>query len=290
MKFSIIIPTYNDWSRLLKCLNAVQHQTLDGDDYEIIVVDNNPDGNAPPELILNNRITIVQEAKPGSYAARNKGAQIATGDIFAFTDSDCIPDKDWLKNAAKKFSDLSVDLVGGKVEIFQSEQSNKYGYLYERVTAFPQHIHVPNGKGVTANLFVRSSVFWSVGGFNAEIKSGGDWDFTLRCTEMGYRMIYEENVVVQHPARNLLTIFKKQYRLACGGAVQIKEKYGHGNMRILGSHVLNGMPYKREYGSKNISWREKTIIFLIDLGTYIYRTLIFSGLVVRIINPRKVRE
>ncbi len=289
MKFSIIIPTYNDWKRLQQCVMALENQTLSRDQYEVIVVDNSEDGVIPGEVNLPSSVQLIHESQPGSYAARNRGAIAATGDIFAFTDSDCIPDKNWLKNAQKYFNETN-DMVGGKVEIFQPAGGSKYGYLYERATAFPQHNNVPMGKGVTANLFVKKEVFEKVGGFDAEIKSGGDWEFTLRCTQAGYKMVYADDVQIKHPARNLHTIFKKHYRLTCGGALNTKREYGHSDLRMLGSHIKGGFAGRKKRSTLTLSMNERVIVYSIDALKFMYRTIIYIGVALRLIKPDKVRE
>ncbi|MCW9706759.1 glycosyltransferase family 2 protein [Fodinibius salsisoli] len=290
MKFSIIIPTYNDWERLLKCLKALEKQTLAKGRYEVIVVDNSKTGKVPDRISLPDWVQFVHEPEPGSYSARNKGADKAIGEVLAFTDSDCVPDKHWLAKAEARFDTSTCDLLGGKVKIFQNEEGNKYGFLYERVTAFPQHKNVPKGKGVTANLFIKKSVFDTVGGFRSTLKSGGDWEFTLRCTQKGYEMIYCEEVLVWHPARTLPAILKKQKRMACGGAADIKERYGHSYLRILGSHLIHVPNYKRENMPEELSRSEKIIIYAIDTLKYFYRIVLFSGMMFRFIDPNRVRE
>ncbi|MEL7834378.1 glycosyltransferase [Fodinibius sp. Rm-B-1B1-1] len=289
MKFSVIIPTYNDWQRLQQCVIALEDQTLSHDQYEVIVVDNSENGEIPEEVNLPSSVQLVHEPKPGSYAARNRGAKIATGEILAFTDSDCIPGRNWLKNAQKHF-DQTTDLVGGKVEIFQPDGGSKYGYLYERVTAFPQHNNVPMGRGVTANLFVKKEVFEKMRGFNTTIKSGGDWEFTLRCTEAGHHMAYADDVKVKHPARNLHTIFRKHYRLTCGGALNIKREYGHSQLRMLGSHLKSGFTGRKKRSKVELSMNERFIVYSIDLMKFMYRVIIYVGVIFRLINPDKVRE
>ena len=289
MKFSVIIPTYNDWSRLLLCVAALEDQTLPKNQYEVIVVDNSEDGILPEDIDLPECIQLAHEPQPGSYAARNRGAEIATGEILAFTDSDCIPDKNWLYNA-KDYFNRSCDLVGGRVEIFQTKTGNKYVYLYERIRAFPQDENVPRGRGVTANLLVKKEVFEKMDGFDSSVKSGGDWEFTLRCTEAGYKMIYAEEVLVKHPARNLRTILKKYYRLTCGGALNTQKKYGHSPLRIFGSHIKSGVNGQKKSVSKTLSRSERIIVFSIDLLKYFYRLIIYSGLMLRLIDPKKVRE
>lgn len=290
MKFSVIIPTYNDWFRLMQCVTALGDQTLPDDQYEIIVVDNSEDGVMPGDIELPESVQLVHEPQPGSYAARNRGVEIAIGEILAFTDSDCIPDKNWLNNAKAHFFETECDLIGGEVKIFQPQNGSIYGFLYESVTAFPQHKNVPEGKGVTANLFVKKTVFQKVGGFDSAVKSGGDWEFTLRCTEMGYIMIYAENVRVLHPARDLSTIFKKHYRLTCGGALNGRNKYGHSQFRILVSHLKGGLTTLRGDLPKTLSTNERIIIFTIDILAYIYRAVIYSAFLLHLLNPEKVRE
>lgn len=290
MKFSVIIPTYNDWPRLMKCLYALENQTLNKDCFEVIVVNNNESEIIPVDVALPFQNQVVHESMPGSYAARNKGVALARGDVLVFTDSDCIPDKDWLVNVEKYFEEPTCDLVGGRIQVFQPQNGNKYGYLYDHLTAFQQHKNVPAGRGVTANLFVKKSVFEAVGGFDSSIKSGGDWDFTLRCMEMGFRMIYGEDVLVLHPARNLKAIFKKHYRLSCGGAVNVKKKYGYSYFRILGSHLLHGMSFRGEYLSQDFSRREKMVILSIDMLKYLYRAFIYGAIMLRLVDPNKARK
>src|SRR5699024_9727039 len=117
MKFSVIIPSFNDWERLLMCINALDQQTLEKEQFEVIVVDNSKAGNIPSNLILPSWVQLLHEPKPGSYAARNKGAGNAEGEILAFTDSDCIPKKNWLSNAQKVFETKICDLIGGEIDI-----------------------------------------------------------------------------------------------------------------------------------------------------------------------------
>jgi glycosyltransferase involved in cell wall biosynthesis len=290
MKFSVIIPAYNDWKRLMKCLDALHKQSLGRDQYEVIVVDNSETGIIPSNITLPNWVHFFHEPEPGSYKARNTGARKAAGEILAFTDSDCIPHSDWLANAADCFSRSACDLLGGDVKIFQSSADNKYGYLYERITAFPQHIDVPEGRGVTANLFVKKSVFDAAGGFSSTIKSEGDWEFTVRCTDKGYKMIYCGKVLVLHPARTLVNIFNKQKRMSVGGALGVKEKYGHGYLRMLGSHLIHGPNLSRANMPKRLRRGERATIYFIDMLIYFYRTALYSGLALRLVDPNKIRE
>jgi len=49
----------------------------------------------------------------GLSAARNLGAAEATGDVFAYTDDDCVADEEWLLYLAEGFAEGDYAAVGG---------------------------------------------------------------------------------------------------------------------------------------------------------------------------------
>lgn len=291
MTFSVIIPTYKDWDRLKICINSLHESIDNGFNYEIIIVDNAKQ-HCPPEIFKHfSNVKLIHEPQPGSYAARNSGAKIASGEILAFTDSDCIPDKDWLVKSLYFFSANECDMIGGRVDIFKQKNGSNWAYIYEKNTAFPQKINVPKGYSVTANLFVKKKVFADLNGFNTSLKSGGDWEFTKRAIESGFSLQYAEDVVVNHPARNSIwAILKKQKRFAAWGYIKVKNKYRHSGIRILLSHLIHGIPHVFKRSKKVKSLKEKNIVFLISIGIYFTKTFTHLFILLRLINPDKIRE
>ncbi len=99
MKFSIIIPVYNDYNNLKKCLNALSENKY-LDESEILIID---DGSTD-ELSYNSKklqslapnVKVILQTHKGLSAARNLGLSNASGDYVYFIDSDDIPDKDVL--------------------------------------------------------------------------------------------------------------------------------------------------------------------------------------------------
>jgi glycosyltransferase involved in cell wall biosynthesis len=101
---SIIIPTYKDWARLSLCLQALANQTYDSNFFEIIVVNNYTADKVPEDYFIPKNCKIVVEGQPGSYVASNAGIKLSKlARSSAFTDSDCIPDEDWISNAVDCF-------------------------------------------------------------------------------------------------------------------------------------------------------------------------------------------
>ena len=227
---SIIIPTYNDWTRLSKCLNALAHQNYSKEKFEIIVVNNNPESHIPDDYFIPDNCSVITEGKPGSYAARNAALKLVKGEIIGFTDSDCIPENNWIANAIDYFiNDKTCPRIAGNVSIFFETSNRTRAQLYDNLYAFNQKGYVDTfGTGVTANLFAYKYIFDKVGYFDETLMSGGDFLWGILANKNGYKIEYMENVIVKHPARNTLKeLLKKEKRVGAGQAEFLK---GHENM------------------------------------------------------------
>lgn len=91
---SVIIPAYNAAETLERCLESVV--ALDDPDFEVIVVD---DASTDTTAAICERFPVRLlrfASRTGPAIARNRAADIATGDIIAFTDADCVVPRDWL--------------------------------------------------------------------------------------------------------------------------------------------------------------------------------------------------
>ncbi|MGK7895453.1 MAG: glycosyltransferase family 2 protein, partial [Xenococcus sp. (in: cyanobacteria)] len=200
---SVIIPVYNDIERLRKCLEALESQTYPHNLYEVIVVDNASEDDIAATVTPFNQAIVLEEKRRGSYAARNKGILNAKGEVIAFTDSDCIPANDWIEKGVNNLLNTSnCGIVGGKIEIFFQDPEHPTAVeLYDSIMAFPQSNYVKNNKfSVSANLFTFKKVLDEVGSFNAELKSGGDYEWGARVFKAGYEVIYAEDTTIAHPA------------------------------------------------------------------------------------------
>jgi cellulose synthase/poly-beta-1,6-N-acetylglucosamine synthase-like glycosyltransferase len=217
---SVIIPSYHDWSRLQLCLDALDKQSYPQELYEIIAVNNDPADKAPNSFILPGNCTLLEEGRPGSYAARNAALAIAKGEIIAFTDSDCIPDEKWLTHAAERLQH-GAERIAGRVELFFKSDKLTLAEIYEKAFAFDQELNAKRGGSVTANMITWRKHFDAVGWFNDSLMSGGDNEWGWRAKDLGIPIQYAPDVVVKHPARNSIRAILQKKRRVAGGAVNI---------------------------------------------------------------------
>ena len=218
---SVIIPVFNDCDRLALCLHALEQQAYPKELYEVIVVNNDSDEDIERVTGQFKQVLTVFEGRRGSYVARNKGISVAKGEIFAFTDSDCIPGENWLATGIKHL--LSVPdcgLVAGRIQFFFKDPCRPTsGEIFDSMTNLQQEKYVKeNNFGATANLFTFKKIFEDVGLFNADLKSGGDVEWGLRVSARGYTLLYAEDSYVAHPARYSLRQLTKKIIRQTGGS------------------------------------------------------------------------
>ena len=124
VKISIIMPVYNDETKLENSIGSVINQTLN--ELELICVD---DGSTDNSLNIlhsfaeeDNRIRIFSQKNQGAGKARNKGLKEANGEYIAFLDSDdYIVDNNALNILYSEASTRNMIMASGSMQ-FVSEK------------------------------------------------------------------------------------------------------------------------------------------------------------------------
>jgi len=210
MRVSVIIPHYNDLALLDVCLGALERQTFPADQREIIVADNaSPQGAEAVAKVIANRARLVVVPQKGAGPARNGGVAVSRGEILAFTDSDCLPDGDWLSQGVGALS--RYDFVGGRVDVLVADPQRMTPVeAFESVFAFDMKRYVlEKGFAGAGNLFCPRRIFDAVGGFGVGVSEDVEWSH--RATKMGFRLGYEARAAVGHPARRNWAELKRKW-------------------------------------------------------------------------------
>lgn len=221
MRVSVVIPVHDD-VRLEACLASLVPQArADADaEVEIVVIDN---GVRDEVACICERfapgVVYLREAEEGSYVARNAGLRIAQGDLYAFTDADCIPGPEWLQTGRRAFEDPDAQILTGPVELFIRYPGRPNGVEVNQIcTAFQVRRYVKEeGFGPTANLWTRASVVADVGPFDERLRSSGDVEWCRRAYGSGYAIRYCGDLIVGHPARAGLRELTRNARRLAGG-------------------------------------------------------------------------
>jgi GT2 family glycosyltransferase len=203
--FSIVIPTYARPGRLCACLESLTRLEYPRERFEVIVVD---DGSPVPphgciaDLPDHLNVRLLVQSHSGPANARNTGARAATGKFIAFTDDDCVPEPDWLKELAAVFSAVPDAAIGGRTinglpqNPFSRASQLLIDYIYCYYNAVPGRC----GFFTSNNLAVPSRLFHELKGFDTwfPLAAAEDRDFCDRWQHRGHRMAYAPKAVVHH--------------------------------------------------------------------------------------------
>jgi cellulose synthase/poly-beta-1,6-N-acetylglucosamine synthase-like glycosyltransferase len=264
---SVIIPAYNARDTIGKCLQSILDSHYPSDKLEVVVVDDSSTDETI-SIVSKYPVRLLKHDKnKGAAAARNTGVKMSSGEIVAFTDSDCIVDKDWVRELVKCYKDKNIGAVGGKYLPYNLDNLIvKFTYGRDLVTGISslkdgENPVVLDGHLPSANLSFRRKVFIEVGGFDERFKSaaGEDRDICYRMMEKKYKLVYNPRAVVYHKHRQDLKSFLKQ-RYTYGFYREfVKEKYEW---------------FKREESKSTLFFKLQRVIFIILLLFNLY--LIFA--------------
>lgn len=164
---SIVVPVYNAEKYIEMCIEALLSQSYPQEKYEIIMVDNNSTDRSFEIMKRYHNIQLLSENKQGSYAARNCGIHKAIGSIIAFTDADCIPDRNWLESIFTAAEADETKLVIGSrtpandsfmVTMLAAYENEKDSHVFNGGIA-SQHYGHTNNMAVKRELFERLGTF-----------------------------------------------------------------------------------------------------------------------------------
>ncbi|MFZ1755262.1 MAG: glycosyltransferase [Caldilineaceae bacterium] len=196
---SVIVPTLN--SPLIdRTVTALRAQSLNPAHVEILVVGVDEAGLVQPD----NRVRLLAEGGRASAAEnRNRGMAAAKGDIFCFTDADCVPAPDWLEQITAPYASPQVSVVGGGVIFDRANYwslCDNLSWFYQFLSSSPSGLrpHLPS-----LNLSIRRGVYESVGGMSTRypLAAGEDTEWTERMRSAGYDLHFQPNARVTHMDR-----------------------------------------------------------------------------------------
>lgn len=184
MLISVVIPLYNKRKSIWRTVSCVLKQSYP--DFEIILVDDgSTDGSMETlETITDPRLKRYRKENSGVSDTRNRGMQLARGEIIAFLDGDDLWDPFYLerlRNMAEKYTDCGLymqdsrDIPAGEADQAQGSDTQKE---IKRYTDWEHYFYFRNFK--TSALAVNRQKALALGGFDQSLTIGEDLEFWFR--------------------------------------------------------------------------------------------------------------
>jgi glycosyltransferase involved in cell wall biosynthesis len=218
---SVVMPTFNQASRLALTLSSLTRQDPPPAEWELIVVDDGSQDQtqAVVEGYLERLpIRVVQQDQAGRAAARNAGAGRAVGRTLVFCDGDRICGPSFLAAHSRFPANAALINLGEIREVYIADFDDRVQELLMDVLAgcpwlaqrarrphfvaeLYRHLIGPEGSRdpslawlgfLSGNVSMPRSVFELVGGFDEDFV---DWGFEH--FELGYRLV-NVGAVVRH--------------------------------------------------------------------------------------------
>jgi GT2 family glycosyltransferase len=200
-QISVVMPVYNAEATLEECLTHLGDSTFE--EFEVIVVD---DGSTDGSREIMGRFpvrVVPTSGRVGPAAARNLGAQVATGEYLFFIDSDVMVRPDSLRLLADGFAQDGVDGFCGvqAAEMRHRDLVSQYKNLWMRWTYLRQTGDVP--LFYTTAAAIRRDAFLRVGGFDVGYATPNveDTAFGQKLRRLGVRVRIHPRLEVEHVKR-----------------------------------------------------------------------------------------
>jgi cellulose synthase/poly-beta-1,6-N-acetylglucosamine synthase-like glycosyltransferase len=208
MTVSIIIPARNEAAHLPALLTSLARLDYSKGSMEIILVDHESTDDTP-RLAREAGAKVVAHHGGTISSVRNRGAQVATGDVLAFLDADCTVDGAWLTTALCHFADPQVGAVGSYHVVPLDPPTWVRQVLQKQIEARPQ-LSEPNWLP-SGNMFVRRDAFMQCGGFDESMATCEDVDLSYRLAQR-YRLVADARIRCWHHGepRTLWEVFRKE--------------------------------------------------------------------------------
>jgi len=206
---SVIIPVYQEEKILESTLQSYSIELRKKFNLEIIVSDGqSTDSTVEIAKKYADKVVVHYEKHKQTIAeGRNKGAEVALGDIFVFMNGDTVPDKpddffrtveSWSKGEI--FEDSYA--LACTVTVIPSEKLLKDSIFYTLHNSYIRFLNLIGvGMGRGECQIIRAEVFKNIGGYNPSIAAGEDFDLYRRLAKIAKISFTNKIKVYESPRR-----------------------------------------------------------------------------------------
>ncbi|MDR0534411.1 MAG: glycosyltransferase [Verrucomicrobiales bacterium] len=200
-RVSVVVCSYNGAKTLRGCMEALEKTKYP--DFEIVLVDDGSKDNTQEIMKDFPGVMNIKQPNMGLSAARNNGYRAANGEIIAYTDSDCMPDEDWVYHITQTLLKSGFAAVGGPnisppaADWIQATVAAAPGSPSHVLLSDTEAEHVPG-----CNMAYHRWALDLVDGFDVIYrKAGDDVDLCWRLMQQGHKIAFSPAAVVWHHRR-----------------------------------------------------------------------------------------
>ena len=195
---TVAVSTFRRKHLLPRLVSALEAQTIGVSSIELVIVDDaSQDGTAEilTELAASSpmQITVlVAEVNGGPAVGRNRAWRVASAEVIAFTDDDCVPTPGWLEAGL-------AAAAPGNVVVGQTQPAPDQ-LAHEGV--FSRTLRVTDARFMqTCNVIYQKQTLLDLDGFEESFRTGEDTDLGLRAVESGLEAVFVPEALVHHDVR-----------------------------------------------------------------------------------------
>lgn len=222
LSVSVIIPSHNRKLLLCRSLDALRQQTYPLDRFEVVVVlDGCNDGT--PEMLRRYstpfKMRYLEQPQQGASAARNLGANQATGDLLIFLDDDIEARPDLIQSHvnAQQGSQFQVvigyspTMLAGEKSFFSMELQSWWEAMFDEINQPGHRYHYTDM--LSGNFSIPREVFQSLGGFNPDLAVHEDYDLGWRLIRADVAMVFSPTALgLHHEQSDLKRALQRKYQ------------------------------------------------------------------------------
>ena len=193
IRFSFVVPAYNEEVLLGACLNAIRAEVeRTGADAEIVVVDNASTDQTAEVARSVRGVVVVHEARKGLVQARKAGFEASSGVLVANIDADTLVPRGWIDRVEAEFArDPALVTVSGPYDYYDVPMRIRLAARVFYVVGFGTYCFnryvLRVGSMVQGGNFVlKRDALIRAGGFDPSFTFyGEDTDIARRMTQVG---------------------------------------------------------------------------------------------------------
>lgn len=232
---TVVIPAFNEERFIARQLATLRRHTA-AFETQVIVVDNGS-SDRTVELARTGGADLVLQERGSVAAVRNAGARHAAADVLMFIDADVFLTEAWARRIGEVIDKVRCDrvLTGSWVSV--PPDCTWLERYWFKPLEHGRNTHMNSG-----HMIVSKALFDELGGFDATLETGEDFDFSMRARAAGATLIDDVALKVIHEGypKSVREFMRREIWHGTGDCQSVRTFFGS-RVAVIGFLVLHGL-------------------------------------------------